>query len=60
MQEIITYLIIATAVVIVLLNIYKILFPAKNGNQHGGCSSDCKCDAKLMRKELLSKKLQSN
>lgn len=60
MQEIVTYLIIAIAASIVLLNLYKTLFPAKNGNQHGGCSSNCKCDAKEMRKDLLSKKLQSN
>jgi hypothetical protein len=54
MQEIITYLIITIASGFVLFNLYKTLFPGKQSN-HTGCSSGCNCDAKVMRKELLSK-----
>ena len=57
-QEILTYVSISTASGFMLVAIFRILFPAKiSGNQHG-CSSGCNCDAKVMRKELLSKKMQ--
>ncbi len=56
-QEILTYLAIAIASGFVLVGAFRTLFPAKiSGNQHG-CSSGCNCDAKVMRKELLSKKI---
>ncbi len=55
-QEIITYVIVAIASGFVLVSIFKTLFPSKDKiNQHG-CSSSCNCDAKVMRKELLSHK----
>ena len=55
-QEIITYMIVAIATGFVLVSIFKTLFPSKDKiNQHG-CSSSCNCDAKVMRKELLSHK----
>lgn len=55
-QEIITYLIVAIASAFVLYSLYNTIFPSKDKiNQHG-CSSGCNCDAKVMRKELLSKK----
>jgi hypothetical protein len=55
-QEIITYLIIAIAAGIVIVSLFKTLFPSKEKlNQHG-CSGGCNCDAKVMRKDLLSKK----
>jgi hypothetical protein len=58
-QEVFTYLAIAVASGFVANSLYKTLFPTKaTGNQHG-CSSGCNCDAKAMRKELLSKKLQN-
>jgi hypothetical protein len=55
-QNIITYLIIAIAVGIVLVNLYTTLFPSKDKINQYGCSGGCTCDAKLMRKDLLSKK----
>lgn len=55
-QEIITYMVVAIAGGIVLFNLFKTLFPAAKNGQQGGCSSGCNCDAKVMRKELLSKK----
>ena len=54
-QEIITYIIVAIAAGFVLSGLYKTLFPLKDNNHHG-CSGGCNCDAKVMRKELLSKK----
>jgi hypothetical protein len=55
-QEIITYLIIAIASAFVLYSLYGTIFPSRDKiNQHG-CSGGCSCDAKTMRKELLSKK----
>ncbi len=55
-QEIITYLIVAVAGGFVLVSLFKTIFPSKDKiNQHG-CSSGCNCDAKTMRKELLSKR----
>ncbi|MFZ4546611.1 MAG: hypothetical protein ACOYN4_04220 [Bacteroidales bacterium] len=60
LQEILTYLAIVVATGFVLYNLFQTIFPAKTtGNQHG-CSSGCNCDAKVMRKELLSKKLQKS
>jgi hypothetical protein len=57
LQEIITYFLVTIAFGILLVNLYQTLFPSKaKSNQHG-CSSGCNCDAKVMRKELLSKKL---
>ena len=57
-QEVITYAIIAISVGFVLINLFKTLFPSKDRlDLHGyGCSGGCNCDAKVMRKELLSKK----
>ncbi|MEI6061038.1 MAG: hypothetical protein WCR72_10035 [Bacteroidota bacterium] len=56
-QEILTYMTIAIAGIIVLFSLYRTLFPSKEKvNQHG-CSSSCNCDAVKMRKELLSKKI---
>jgi hypothetical protein len=55
-QEIIAYIIVAIAAGFVLFSLIKILFPSKEKlNQHG-CAGSCNCDAKVMRKELLSKK----
>jgi len=55
-QEIITYIIVAIASGFVLFRLFKTLFPSKEKiNQHG-CSGGCNCDAKVMRKELLSKR----
>jgi hypothetical protein len=55
-QEILTYLAIAIASGFVLVSLYRTLFPSKDElNQHG-CSSNCSCDAKQIRKELLIKK----
>jgi hypothetical protein len=55
-QEIITYITVAIAVGFVLFSLFKTLFPSKEKlNQHG-CTGGCNCDAKVMRKELLSKK----
>ena len=56
-QEIITYLIVAVAVGIVLFSLYRSLFPSKDKINQNGCSSGCNCDANVMRKELLSKKV---
>jgi hypothetical protein len=56
-QEIITYIIVAIASGFVLYSLYRTLFPGKQSKQHGSCSSDCNCDAKIMRKELLGKNL---
>ena len=55
-QEIITYIIVAVASGFVLVSLYKTIFPSKNKINEHGCSSGCNCDAKVMRKELLSKK----
>lgn len=55
-QEIITYILIAVAVGIVLYSLYNTLFPGKSADQHGGCSSNCSCDAVKMRKDLLINK----
>ena len=55
-QEIITYIIVAIAAGFVLSGLYKTLFPSKDKLNHHGCSGGCNCDAKVMRKELLSKK----
>lgn len=55
-QEIITYLIVAIASGFVIVSLYNTIFPSKDKiNQHG-CSSGCNCDAKTMRKELISKR----
>jgi hypothetical protein len=53
-QEIMTYTAVAAASSFVLYNLYKTLFAAPK-SQHG-CSSGCNCDAKVLRKELLSNK----
>ncbi len=53
LQEILTYVIVAFASGVVLYSLYKAVFPGKQGNQQGGCSSNCNCDAVKMRKELL-------
>ncbi len=58
-QEIITYLVVAIAFGFVLFSLYNTLFPSKNKISHG-CSGSCNCDAKQMRKELISKKLDKN
>ncbi len=55
-QEIITYIIVAVASGFVLVSLFKTIFPSKNKINEHGCSSGCNCDAKVMRKELLSKK----
>jgi hypothetical protein len=55
-QEIITYIIIAIAAGFVLFSFFKTLFPSKEKLNQNGCSGACNCDAKVMRKELLSKK----
>jgi len=55
-QDILTYIIVAIATGIVLVSLYTTLFPSKDKiNQHG-CSGGCNCDAKVIRKDLLSKK----
>jgi len=51
-QEILTYTIVGIAAIYGLWSLYKVLFPAKQENQHG-CSSNCNCDAVKVRKELL-------
>jgi hypothetical protein len=51
-QEIITYIVIAVASGFVLYSLYNTLFPGKSVDQHGGCSSNCNCDAVKMRKDL--------
>jgi len=56
-QEIITYVVVAIASGIVLVSLYKTIFPKNKTDQHAGCSSGCNCDAVKMRKELLSKKV---
>lgn len=49
-------MVVAIAAGFVLSSLYKTLFPSKDKlNQHG-CAGGCNCDAKTMRKELLSKK----
>ncbi len=53
LQEILTYVIVAFASGVVLYSLYKTVFPGKQVNQHGSCSSNCNCDAVTMRKELL-------
>ena len=58
-QEILTYLVVAAATGVVLYKLYETIFPAKTAVNEHGCSSNCNCDAKTMRKELLSKKLQN-
>lgn len=55
-QEIITYITIVIAAGFVLSSLYKTLFPSKEKLNQNGCSGGCNCDAKVMRKELLSKK----
>jgi len=62
LQEIITYVIVALAGGFVLFSLYKTLFPSKQKNQHGGCSSSCSCDAVKVRKDLLknTRKLPEN
>jgi hypothetical protein len=55
-QEIITYIIVAIAVGFVLLSLYKTLFPSKQKLNQLGCAGGCNCDAKVIRKKLLSKK----
>jgi len=56
LQEFLTYSVVAIAGAVVVYNLYRTLFPSKDKiNQHG-CSSGCNCDAKTMRKELLSKR----
>ena len=55
-QEIITYIIVAIAAGFVIFSLFETLFPSKDKvNQHG-CAGGCNCDAKVMRKDLLSKK----
>jgi len=55
-QDILTYIIVTIATGIVLVSLYTTLFPSKGKiNQHG-CSGGCNCDAKVIRKDLLSKK----
>jgi hypothetical protein len=56
LQEILTYLIIAVASGSVLLSLYKTLFPSKDKVNQNGCAGACNCDAKVMSKELLSKR----
>lgn len=58
-QEVLTYLAIAIASGFVLHSLFQTLFPGKTPSNQHGCSSSCNCDAKAMRKELLSKKLQN-
>ncbi len=55
-QEIITYIIVAIAAGFVLVSLYRTLFPSKEKISQHGCSGGCNCDAKVMRKDLLSKK----
>ncbi|MDO9257231.1 MAG: FeoB-associated Cys-rich membrane protein [Bacteroidales bacterium] len=55
-QEIITYIVVAVATGFVLFSLFKTLFPSKEKLKQHGCSGGCNCDAKVMRKELLSKK----
>ena len=55
-QEIITYIIVVIAAGFVLFSLYRTLFPSKEKRNQQGCSSGCNCDAKVIRKELLSKK----
>lgn len=55
-QEIITYFIVAVASAFVLYSLYNTIFPSKDKINQNGCSSGCNCDAKVVRKELLSKK----
>jgi hypothetical protein len=47
-QEILTYIILLIAIIFVLVNLYKAIFPKQNG-----CSGNCNCDAKKIREELL-------
>jgi uncharacterized membrane-anchored protein len=54
-QEIITYLVVAVAIGFVMYSLYKTLSHSQQNN-HTGCSSGCNCDAKVVRKELLSRK----
>ena len=56
-QEIITYVIVAIAAGFVLFSLFRTLFPSKEKLNQTGCSGGCNCDAKVMRKELISKKL---
>jgi hypothetical protein len=58
-QEVLTYLAIAIASGFVLHSLFQTLFPTKTPSNLHGCSSSCNCEAKVMRKELLSKKLQN-
>lgn len=59
-QEILTYIIVGVAVGFALYSLYKTIFPPKSEYQHGGCSSNCNCDAVKVRKELLIHKNKSN
>ena len=58
-QEILTYLVVAVASGFVLVSLFRVVFPSKDKVNQGGCSSGCNCDAKVMRKELLSKKMST-
>ncbi len=58
-QEILTYLVVAVASGFVLVSFFRTIFPSKDKASQGGCSSGCNCDAKVMRKELLSKKMDT-
>jgi hypothetical protein len=55
-QEILTYTIVGISSAFALVSLYKTLFPGKSADQHGGCSSNCNCDAVKTRKDLLINK----
>jgi hypothetical protein len=55
-QEILTYIIVSVASAFVIVSLYRTLFPGKSIDQHGGCASNCNCDAVKMRKDLLVNK----
>jgi hypothetical protein len=54
-QEIIAYFIVAFACCYVLVSLYKTLLPSKKMMNQNGCVSNCNCDAKAIRKELMIK-----
>jgi len=57
-QEIITYTIVTAAISFTLYSFLRVLFPGKKEISHG-CSSNCKCDAVKLRKELLANKMKN-
>ncbi len=53
-QEIITYILIAGASIVVIRGLYKVIVPAKSNKDNStGCSSSCGCDSKDKKTNLI-------